>query len=72
MDVPFLKIYFIKNVWKMGFEFMLIFGLLGMYFDTAVVFVTKSSLFFRLAPAILWHQQVLDALFDKKIVLLSM
>ena len=32
---------------------MLILGLLGMYFDAAVVFVTKSSLFFRLAPAIL-------------------
>ena len=33
---------------------MLILGLLGMYFDAAVVFVTKSSLFFRLAVAILW------------------
>ena len=33
---------------------MLILGLLGMYFDTAVVFVTQSSLFFRLAVAILW------------------
>ena len=32
---------------------MLILGLLGMYFDAAVVFVTKSSLFFRLAVAIL-------------------
>ena len=32
---------------------MLILGLLGMYFDAAVVFVTKSSLFFRLAMAIL-------------------
>ena len=33
---------------------MLILGLLGMYFDAAVVFVTNSSLFFRLAVAILW------------------
>ena len=32
---------------------MLILFLLGMYFDAAVVFVTKSSLFFRLAVAIL-------------------
>ena len=32
---------------------MLILGLLGIYFDAAVVFVTKSSLFFRLAVAIL-------------------
>ena len=32
---------------------MLILGLLGMYFDAAVVFVTNSSLFFRLAVAIL-------------------
>ena len=32
---------------------MLILVLLGMYFDGAVVFVTKSSLFFRLAVAIL-------------------
>ena len=36
---------------------MLILGLLGMYFDAAVVFVTKSSLFFRLAVAILWWVQ---------------
>jgi hypothetical protein len=32
---------------------MLIPGLLGMYFDAAVVFVKKSSLLFRLAVAIL-------------------
>ena len=32
---------------------MLILVLLGMYFDAAVVFVTKSSLLFRLAVAIL-------------------
>ena len=38
----------------MGFQFMLILGLLGMYSDAAVVFVTNSSLFFRLAVAILW------------------
>ena len=52
--ILFLKIYFIKNVWKQGFQFMLILGLLGIYFDAAVVFVTKSSLFFILAVAILW------------------
>ena len=38
----------------MGFQFMLILGLLGMNFDAAVVFVMKSSLFFRWAVAILW------------------
>ena len=32
---------------------MLILGLLGMYVDAVVVFVTKSYLFFRLAVAIL-------------------
>ena len=37
----------------MGFQFMLILGLLGMYFDAVVVFVMNSSLFFRLAVAIL-------------------
>ena len=29
-------------------------GLLGMYFDAAVVFVKKTSLLFRLDLAILW------------------
>ena len=33
---------------------MQILGLLGMYFDAAVVFVTNSSLLFRFAMAILW------------------
>ena len=32
---------------------MQILGLIGMYFDAVVVFVTKSSLSFRLAMAIL-------------------
>ena len=32
---------------------MLILGLLGMYFDAAVVFFTNSSLLFRMAMAIL-------------------
>ena len=32
---------------------MLILGLLGMYFDAAVVFVTSQTLFLRLAWAIL-------------------
>ena len=39
---------------------MLILGLLGMYFDATVVFVTKSSLLFRLALAILWVEGVID------------
>ena len=34
---------------------MQILGLLGMYFDAAVVFFTKCSLLFRLAMAILWN-----------------
>ena len=38
----FLKIYLIKKVRKGGFQLMLILGLLGMYFDAAVVFVNKS------------------------------
>ena len=38
---------------KVGFLFMLVMGLLGMHFDAAVVFATKSLLFFRLAVAIL-------------------
>ena len=33
---------------------MLILDLISMYFDAVVVFVTNSSLFFRLAVAILW------------------
>ena len=33
-----------------------ILGLLSMYFDAVVVFVTNSSLFFRLAVAILCQQ----------------
>ena len=39
---------------------MLILGLLGMYFDAAVVFVTKSSLLFRLAMAILCNEEKKD------------
>ena len=35
---------------------MLILDLLGMYFDAAVVFVMNSSLFFRLAVAILCNK----------------
>ena len=34
---------------------MLVLGLLGMFFDAAMVFVTKSSLFLRLAVAVLWR-----------------
>ena len=35
---------------------MLILGLLGMYFDAAVVFVKTFSLLFRLALAVLWEK----------------
>ena len=42
---------------------MLILGLLGMYFDAAVVFVTNSSLLFRLAVAILWMGLLLMTMF---------
>ena len=38
----FLEIYIIKKVGKGGFQLMLILGLQGMYFNAAVVFVTKS------------------------------
>ena len=34
---------------------MLILGLLGMYFDAAVVFVTSQTLLLKLAVAILWN-----------------
>ena len=44
---------------------MLILGLLGMYFDAAVVFVTNSSLFFRLAVAILWFVRQIPPVFLK-------
>ena len=37
-----------------GFQWMLILGLLGMYFDAVVVFVTSQTLLLRLAVAILW------------------
>ena len=42
-----------SEVWQGGFQLLLILGLLGMYFDVAMVFVTKSSLLFRLDVAIL-------------------
>ena len=38
---------------------MQILDLLGMYFDAAVVFVTNSSLLFRLAMAILHGDKIL-------------
>ena len=37
---------------------MLILGLLDMYFDAAVVFVTSQTLFLRLALAILWREHI--------------
>ena len=41
---------------------MLILGLLGMYFDAAVVFVTSQTLFLRLALAILcqWIRHIIQ------------
>ena len=51
--IQFLKIL-LSEVWKGGFPLMQILGLLGMYFDAAVVFVTNSSLLFWFAMAILW------------------
>ena len=52
------KIFRIDFFGKVGFQFMLILGLLGMYFDAAVVFVTKSSLLFKVAVAILCNKEV--------------
>ena len=40
--ILFLEIYIIKKVWNGGFQLMLIPGILGMYFDAEVVFVTNS------------------------------
>ena len=48
----FLKILW-SEVWKGGFQLMLILVLLGMYFDAAVVFVKTFLLLFKLAMAIL-------------------
>ena len=48
----FLKILW-SEVWKEGFHLIQILGLLCMYFDAVVVFVTNNSLLFRLAVAIL-------------------
>ena len=50
---------------------MLILDLLGMYFDAAVVFVTKSSLLFRLALAILCgYMKIQTYVFKKKFLIL--
>ena len=43
-----------REVWKGGYQLVLILVLLGMYFDAVVVFVTSQTLLFRLALAILW------------------
>ena len=45
---------------KGGFQLMQILDLSGMYFDAAVVFVSNSSLLFRLALAILCLQKWFD------------
>ena len=39
---------------------MQILGLLGIYFDALVVFVTSHSLLFRLTLAILWQEAHFD------------
>ena len=57
----FLEISWSK-VWKGRFQLMQILGLLGMYLDAVVVFVTNSSLFFRLALAILWYPIPIEVL----------
>ena len=41
-------------VWKGVFQLIQILGLLGLYFDAAVVFIKKTSLLFKFALAILW------------------
>ena len=43
----------------MGFQFILILGLLGMYFDAAVLFVTKPSLLFMLVVTLSYVQFLL-------------
>ena len=54
MENSFWKFYkVISEVWKREFQLMLILGLIGIYFDAAVVFVKKTSILFRLAVAIL-------------------
>ena len=65
MWVLWSKIYFIKAIFKNvmkwglkgGFQLMQILDLLGMYFDAVVVFITKSSLLYRLAVVILWSRK---------------
>ena len=42
---------------KGGISIEQILDLLGMYFDAVVVFVTKSSLLFKLAVVILWFRK---------------
>ena len=51
----------------MGFQLMLILGLLGMYFDAAVVFVTSQTLLLKLAVAILWYGRKLGAIRNDKV-----
>ena len=53
-DLHHKKQFLKSEVWKGGFQLKLILGLLGMYFDAAVVFVTNSQIFLRLAVAIQW------------------
>ena len=51
-----LKFYEVRSE-RGRFQLMLILGLLGVYFDAAMVFVTNSQLFFRLAMTILWEKK---------------
>ena len=50
-----LEVLLLTKFWSEmgGFQLMQILGLLGMYFDVSVVFVTSHPLLFRLALAIL-------------------
>ena len=60
-----------SEVWKGGFQLMLILGLLGMNFDAVVVFVTSQTLFLRLALAILWKTGFFVVIWPKKTVSLN-
>ena len=43
-----------SEVWNVGFQLMLILGILCRYFNASVVFVKNTFLLFKLALAILW------------------
>ena len=51
---------YVNLVWKVRFQLMQFLGLLGVYFITVVVFITKSALLFRLALAIMWDRATIS------------